>query len=93
MLRLLVISIVLITAAMPARSDAPPSAETVAPLTLIQRSPHVESHLLHSMGLGHTSTATSQSCCKVCHAGKACGDTCISRNDTCRVGPGCACDG
>jgi hypothetical protein len=25
--------------------------------------------------------------------GKACGDTCISRDKVCHVGPGCACDG
>ncbi|SRR5260221_12647339 len=31
-------------------------------------------------------------CCKHCSTGKACGDTCISRNKTCHVGPGCACD-
>jgi len=37
--------------------------------------------------------ATSGQCCKICHQGKACGDTCISRQDTCHVGPGCACDG
>jgi hypothetical protein len=34
-----------------------------------------------------------QGCCKHCHKGKACGDSCISRNDACHVGPGCACDG
>lgn len=32
-------------------------------------------------------------CCKVCHKGKACGDTCIARTKTCHVGPGCACQG
>lgn len=36
---------------------------------------------------------TAQACCKVCRAGKACGDTCIARNKTCHVGRGCACDG
>jgi hypothetical protein len=35
----------------------------------------------------------AQECCKVCTAGKACGNTCIAREKTCRVGPGCACDG
>jgi hypothetical protein len=35
----------------------------------------------------------SQQCCKICRQGKACGDTCISRQDTCHVGQGCACDG
>lgn len=30
-------------------------------------------------------------CCKYCDRGKPCGDTCIARNKTCRVGRGCAC--
>ena len=34
----------------------------------------------------------AKSCCKICTIGKACGDTCISRQYTCHVGPGCACD-
>lgn len=40
--------------------------------------------------------AQSQSpaeCCKICRKGKACGDSCIAREKTCQVGPGCACDG
>ena len=45
-------------------------------------------HSLTWMGHG-----ASQQCCKVCHQGKACGDTCISRQDTCHLGQGCACDG
>lgn len=36
---------------------------------------------------------SSGPCCKVCREGKACGDSCISRSDTCHVGSGCACDG
>lgn len=32
-------------------------------------------------------------CCKVCRTGKACGDSCISRDKTCHVGGGCACNG
>ena len=32
-------------------------------------------------------------CCKVCTTGKACGDSCISWDKTCNVGPGCACNG
>ena len=31
-------------------------------------------------------------CCRRCTTGKACGDTCIERADTCRTGCGCACD-
>ncbi|HZG09407.1 MAG TPA: hypothetical protein VEZ70_10560 [Allosphingosinicella sp.] len=32
-------------------------------------------------------------CCKMCSAGKACGDSCISRDKTCHKGKGCACNG
>lgn len=31
-------------------------------------------------------------CCKRCSAGKACGDSCISRDKVCHKGKGCACD-
>jgi hypothetical protein len=31
-------------------------------------------------------------CCKKCSAGKACGDSCISRDKKCHKGKGCACD-
>ena len=44
------------------------------------------------LGDGHRK-AIAQACCKICRQGKACGDTCISRDKVCRVGPGCACDG
>ena len=30
-------------------------------------------------------------CCRYCDVGKPCGNTCIARNKTCRVGRGCAC--
>jgi len=32
-------------------------------------------------------------CCKTCKAGKACGDSCISRDKECKKGKGCACNG
>ncbi len=32
-------------------------------------------------------------CCKVCTKGKACGDSCISRDYECHKPKGCACDG
>jgi hypothetical protein len=38
-------------------------------------------------------TAYSYGCCKVCHKGKACGDSCISREKACHKGKGCACNG
>jgi len=33
------------------------------------------------------------SCCRVCHQGQACGNSCISRTRCCHQPPGCACDG
>lgn len=33
------------------------------------------------------------SCCRVCRTGKACGDSCINVNYTCRQPAGCACNG
>ena len=43
-------------------------------------------------GAGPGATPPSP-CCKICRKGKACGDSCIARNKTCRKGPGCACNG
>ena len=34
-----------------------------------------------------------RSCCRVCSRGRACGNSCINRNYTCRQPPGCACNG
>ncbi len=31
-------------------------------------------------------------CCKVCSAGKACGNSCIQATKTCHKGRGCACN-
>ncbi len=39
------------------------------------------------------SDATGSGCCKVCKTGKACGDTCIAKTDTCHQPSGCACNG
>lgn len=36
---------------------------------------------------------TARACCKICHKGKACGNSCISRAYTCHRPPGCACNG
>ncbi len=42
---------------------------------------------------GAADAAEELACCKVCHKGQACGDSCISRTKECHQGPGCACDG
>lgn len=39
------------------------------------------------------SGSSGGSCCQVCVVGKPCGDSCISRADTCHVPAGCACSG
>lgn len=39
----------------------------------------------------NSTTPRNRSCCRVCSAGKACGNSCIARNKTCRQPPGCAC--
>lgn len=40
-----------------------------------------------------SAAAQGLACCKVCRAGKACGDSCIAREKVCHKGKGCACDG
>jgi hypothetical protein len=42
---------------------------------------------------GYDACAAAGGCCKVCKAGKACGDSCISAEKECHKGAGCACDG
>jgi hypothetical protein len=34
-----------------------------------------------------------RACCRICRTGKACGNSCIARNKTCRQPTGCACNG
>jgi hypothetical protein len=31
-------------------------------------------------------------CCRICHVGKACGNSCIQATRTCHKGRGCACN-
>lgn len=42
---------------------------------------------------GYDACAAAGGCCKICKAGKACGDSCISAEKECHKGAGCACDG
>lgn len=56
--------------------------------------------LLLTAAIAGSSAACSSStepsgggCCRVCRTGKPCGNTCISRSDTCRTSGGCACAG
>jgi hypothetical protein len=44
------------------------------------------------LAIGCGADGKHDGCCKFCDQGKACGDTCIARDHSCNVGPGCACD-
>ena len=91
--RILIALLALLSLTSAARSDTPPSPTADIHATLFNQA-HPGSPLLRSVtsrGALHSTPALS--CCKVCSVGKACGNTCISRNKTCHVGPGCACDG
>lgn len=42
---------------------------------------------------GAAPACAAGACCKTCHAGKACGNSCIARDRKCSAPLGCACDG
>jgi hypothetical protein len=65
----------------PEASKAPPVAPS-APIVVPEVIPVEEPE-----------TIPVKTCCKTCSKGKACGNSCISREDTCHKAPGCACDG
>jgi hypothetical protein len=77
-----------------AHAETPPVPTAAVPTTLFTL-PHSDSHFVRSLAVPGTahSAPTALACCKVCSVGKACGNTCISRDKTCHVGQGCACDG
>ncbi len=92
--RILTAVLALLSLTSAARSDAPPSPTDVAYATLFSQA-HPDNRLLRSRtdaGLARPNPVVL-TCCRVCSVGKACGNTCISRDKTCNVGPGCACDG
>lgn len=48
---------------------------------------------MSACGLTGSAARAGAACCKVCSAGKACGNSCIARSKACHKGKGCACDG
>jgi len=94
MIRNLTACLALLLLSAAARSDTPPSPTDGVHATLFTPA-HPDNRLLGSrMAAGIARpTPAALSCCKVCTVGKACGNTCISRDKACHVGPGCACDG
>lgn len=93
MLRLLVFSVCFVLLTASANSASVPDPGLARP-PLFVTAPHTDNRILRSIGVGNSlkSAPASLGCCKVCSIGKACGDTCISREKTCHVGVGCACD-
>ncbi len=96
MLRFLVIltAISVLSGIAIASDTAPASAATqafdVGAHNIAARSPE----FLNLLGIRTPQSAVAQQgCCKICTRGKACGNTCISQDKVCHVGPGCACDG
>ena len=89
MLRILVVLLALLslTGVACAEGAAAPSA---AQVTLFTHT-HSENGLFrsHALPTSARSTPLALACCKVCSVGKACGNTCISREKTCHVGQGC----
>ena len=83
---------------LPASPSPDPASSVAAPPTPTATSmpPTATPTRIHDLTptfiLPPTPTLVLRSCCKYCSKGKACGDTCISRSYTCRVGPGCACN-
>jgi hypothetical protein len=67
------------------------SAGADGPVILCSESGQVE--LLGAGAAATTQPQPARACCRVCRTGKACGNSCIARNRTCRQPPGCACDG
>ncbi|MFZ5961529.1 hypothetical protein ACOXXX_01130 [Thalassococcus sp. BH17M4-6] len=61
-----------------------------APISLVPNAPHDLRARIEALSKGIVLNAA---CCKTCRKGKACGDSCISRNKSCHKGVGCACDG
>jgi hypothetical protein len=94
--RFLALALAMTVFAMGAHSDPPTNGDSQATsITFVHRSPFIANRTLADLGFHDSRTAIAKSlaCCKICSTGKACGNTCISRNDICHVGPGCACDG
>ncbi len=66
-------------------ADDPMARRDTAPAMAACRAPH---------GIDAASTELRlAACCKTCKKGKACGESGISKSQTCHKAPGCACDG
>lgn len=82
----------------PPRRPPPPAVERGESSSTVEgRSTTTETHIRVEQPTPPASEPTpdaspASSCCRMCRKGKACGNTCIARNEVCRTPPGCACD-
>ena len=54
--------------------------------------PAASCHLSLDSDSSASISCTAARCCKVCRKGKACGNSCISRDKSCHQPRGCACN-
>lgn len=89
-------------AEVPADPSPPPPVTIVqeASVTTVERRWTESSSSLEFTPLAPTprsapapSSPAPSRCCRTCHSGRACGNTCIAANRECHTPPGCACDG
>jgi hypothetical protein len=93
MLRTVAVVFALLLVTITATADGIPTpAAPVAGPAWIHAGPRSDTYLLQSLGFSR-SISHAVACCKICTVGKACGNSCISRDKECHVGQGCACDG
>lgn len=96
MLRSLAVFIAVLCLSGPSTATDVTAANTAAEKfhSTFQDVPARSPEFLASLGISAPqASAAQQGCCKICTRGKACGNTCISQDKVCHVGPGCACDG
>lgn len=63
-----------------------------APVVGTLRLEDIQRARAHLLRPGQREVIYDAACCKTCRKGKACGDSCISREKQCTTPPGCACD-
>ena len=76
----------------PEPSVVPAVPTPVAPVVPAVPTPAPEPYVAPTPVAPVAPSVPTNTCCKVCSKGKACGDSCISRSYTCHKPPGCACD-
>jgi hypothetical protein len=86
-------AVLLLLALLPSAGAQAAQAESPLPQTPIPLTATIQERgegPAWSAGGGPESLA--QACCKVCRKGKACGDSCIAKENLCTKPKGCACD-